>query len=487
MPSNTAISSLPNQSQQFFKVFAGIVLLSIFSAIAFDAYFLAGFPALLLLTYMAIVDFRKIFFLLIICIPLSTEFYFPNGLATDLPTEPLMIGLMFIYGVYVLRHGKEMESSFIRHPIALLLTLHLFWIFATTITSSLFWVSLKFSLAKVWYVVAFFFLAGSILKTEKDFKTFFWCVLIPLLSTILIIWIQHAAHGFSFDSVKGVLDPFYRNHVNYASLLALFIPFVWFARQWYPKRSFKRWVVTISLIILVIAIQLSYTRTAYVTLILAIGAYFIIRLKLVRLALIASVIALLTGFAYLVKNNTYLQYAPEYERTVTHHRFDNLVSATVEMKDISTMERFYRWIAGLQMAKDKLVVGYGPGNFYNFYKSYTVSSFRTYVSDNPEKSGIHSYFLLMLVEQGIPGMLIFITLSFYALIRGERIYHESADKYRKNMVMGVLLSFVVINAFLLINDMIETDKMGSFFFIGLAVLINADLANQKSKKAKQQK
>jgi len=479
MPNNTIISSIPSQNQLIFKVFAAVVLLSIFAAIAFDAYFLIGFPFLLLLTYVTIVDFRKVFFLLIICIPLSTEFYFPNGLATDLPTEPLMIGLMGVYLIYVLRHGREMDSSFVRHPLALLLLLHLFWIFATTITSSLFLVSLKFSLAKLWYVVTFFFLAGSILKTEKDFKTFFLCVLIPLLSTVFIIWVQHAAEGFSFEAVSGVLDPFYRNHVNYASLLALFIPFVWFARQWYPKRSTMRMFINFSIFVLLLAIQLSYTRTAYVTLFMAIGAYFIIRLKLVRLVLIVSIVALIAGFGYMIKNNTYLQYAPDYERTVTHHKFDNLVAATVEMKDISTMERFYRWIAGLNMAKEKLVVGYGPGNFYNFYKAYTVSSFRTYVSDNPEKSGIHSYFLLMLVEQGIPGMLIFIALSFYALIAGERIYHQTKNPIRKSIVMGVLLSFVVINAFLLINDMIETDKMGSFFFIGIAVLINADLANKR--------
>lgn len=482
MPSNATISSISAQNLLIFKVFAAIVLVSLFAAIAFDAYFVAAIPALLLLTYMTIVDFRKVFFLLIICIPLSTEFYFPNGLATDLPTEPLMIGLMGVYIIYVLRNGKEIDSSFVRHPLALLLVFHLFWIFATTITSSLFLVSLKFSLAKLWYVVTFFFLAGSILKTEKDFKVFFWCILIPLLSTVFIIWIQHAAQGFSFEAVGGVLDPFYRNHVNYASLLALFIPFVWFARQWYPKYSFRRGFINFSIFALLLAIQLSYTRTAYVTLFMAIGAYFIIRLKLVRLVLFASIVALIIGFGYMAKNNTYLQYAPDYERTVTHHRFDNLVAATVELKDISTMERFYRWIAGLQMAKDKLAVGYGPGNFHNFYKSYTVSSFRTYVSDNPEKSGIHSYFLLMLVEQGIPGMLIFIALSFYTLISGERIYHQSKDLIRKSIVMGVLLSFVVINAFLLINDMIETDKMGSFFFIGIAVLINADLANNRDAK-----
>lgn len=484
MPNNVTISSISVQNQLIFKGFAATVLLSIFAAIAFDAYFLAAIPALLLLAYLTIVDFRKVFFFLIICIPLSTEFYFPNGLATDLPTEPLMIGLMAVYGIYVLRHGREMDSSFIRHPLALLLLLHLFWIFTTTITSSLFLVSLKFSMAKLWYVVTFFFLAGSILKKEKDFKTFFWCILIPLLSTVFIIWIQHAAQGFSFKAVSGILDPFYRNHVNYASLLALFIPFVWFARQWYPKSSFKRRFLNFSLLVLLMAIQLSYTRTAYVTLFMAVGAYFVIQLKLVRFVLVASVVALFVGFTYMAKNNTYLQFAPDYEHTVTHNRFDNLVSATVEMKDISTMERFYRWIAGMRMAKEKLMTGYGPGNFYNFYKPYTVSSFRTYVSGNPEKSGIHSYFLLMLVEQGIFGMFIFIGLSFYALIMGERVYHQSSDPIRKSIVMGVLLSLVVINAFLLINDMIETDKMGSFFFIGLAVLINADLANKKSKELK---
>jgi O-antigen ligase len=215
---------------------------------------------------------------------------------------------------------------------------------------------------------------------------------------------------------------------------------------------------------------------------MAFGAYFIIRMKLVKFVLATSLVVLFAGYFYMAKNNTYLQFAPDYERTVTHVRFDNLVAATVQMKDISTMERFYRWIAGLRMANDKLLTGYGPGNFYHFYKSYTVSSFRTYVSDNPEKSGIHSYFLLMLVEQGVLGMLIFITLSFFALIRGERIYHESTNPIRKGIVMSTLLSFVVINAFLLINDMIETDKMGSFFFISLAVLINADLANKKEQK-----
>jgi len=479
MPNSTDISSsIADQHLRMFKGFALITLLSIFIGIATELYFLAAIPAFLLLAYLTIVDFKKIFFLLIICIPLSTEFYFPNGLATDLPTEPLMIGLMLIYGVYVLRHGREMDSSFIRHPLAVLLTLHLFWIFTTTITSSLFIVSLKFSLAKLWYITVFFFMAGSMIKREKDFKNLFWCILIPMMFTVGIVMLRHASYGFTFDTVAKTLSPFYRNHVNYAALLALFIPFVWFARQWYPSFSFKRLIITGSILILLVAIQLSYTRTAYVTLIMAVGAYFIIQFRLVKIAILASLLAALIGFAYLVNNNTYLDYAPDYEHTVVHKKFDNLVEATVAGEDISTMERFYRWIAGIRMSKEQPLVGYGPGNFYNFYKPYTVSSFKTYVSDNPEQSTIHSYFLLMLVEQGYPGMIIFMLLSFYALIKGEQVYHTCPNKTRKGIVMGAMLSLIVINAFLLINDMIETDKMGTFFFMNLAIIINMDLRNK---------
>ncbi|MFT5382853.1 MAG: O-antigen ligase, partial [Saprospiraceae bacterium] len=168
----------------------------------------------------------------------------------------------------------------------------------------------------------------------------------------------------------------------------------------------------------------------------------------------------------------------DYKNTIVHSKFDNLVEATINGEDVSTMERFYRWIAGFRMAAEKPITGFGPGNFYNFYKSYTVSSFETYVSDNPEKSGIHSYFLLMMVEQGFVGMIIFIALSFYALIKGEQVYHESRRITRKGIVMGAILSLVVINAFLLINDMIETDKMGTFFFMNLALIINMDIANK---------
>ncbi|MEL7021803.1 MAG: O-antigen ligase family protein, partial [Bacteroidota bacterium] len=173
--------------QLLFNVFALMILLCIFVGIGTEMYFVAGAPAALVIAYLAIVDFRRLFFLLLACIPISTEVVLPNGFGTDLPTEPLMIGLMFVYLLYVLRHGAQLSRRFIQHPITLLVLLHLGWILTTTVLSDLLFVSIKFSLAKIWYISVFYFMAGSLLKTEKDVKSFFWIIFIPLLATVIII------------------------------------------------------------------------------------------------------------------------------------------------------------------------------------------------------------------------------------------------------------------------------------------------------------
>lgn len=462
-------------SGSLFIALAGVILVSTVAGISTGWYFLAGLPALFLLAYLTIVDFRAVFFLLLACLPLSTEIQLSNGLGTDLPTEPFMVGLMLVYGLSVIQNGRHLDSRFIRHPISLLLLLHVFWILITTITSSLLLVSIKFALAKIWYVAVFYFLAGSILKNKRDVRLFFWIIFLPLMFTVLVTLARHSTYGFSFMDVHRVLHPFQRNHVNYAATLSLFFPIVCLAIGWYRRWSVRWWILTGAVVILTVAIYFSYTRAAYVAILIALGAYVVIRLRWMKYVLTATLLAVFLGMSFMVRENRYLDYAPNYDRTVSHYEFENLLEATAKGEDISTMERVYRWVAGFHMFRDEPVFGYGPGNFVNFYRPYTVTRFTTYVSDNKEQSGIHSYYLLVLVEQGIPGLIIFLALSFFVLIKGENIYHRCRDKEQRRIVLMVLLSTVVIDAFLIINDLVETDKVGSFFFLAMAILVNQDL------------
>jgi O-antigen ligase len=130
-------------------------------------------------------------------------------------------------------------------------------------------------------------------------------------------------------------------------------------------------------------------------------------------------------------------------------------------------------------------MGFGPGNFYPYYKSYTLASFETYVSDNPERSSTHNYALMLLTEQGTIGLAIFILLTVVIFIYGERIYHQTKDEDNKKIVMALLLMLAMVYVNLTLSDMLESDKVGPFFFIGIALLATLDIRN-RSLKAKRE-
>ena len=466
--------------KNLFRTYAAVTVASLLAAVGFESIFPAAIPPVLLLAYVAIVDFRQLFFLLLACIPFSIEYTFPNGFGTDLPTEPLMVGLMLIYFLYVAKSGFILRGGdFLRHPMTLLLILSLAWALVATMNSLDVFLSVKYMLAKVWYMVTFYFLGGVILQEKKDIQRFFWTLFIPLSMAVLITTLRHAAVGFSFQEVNYVMQPMFRNHVSYGCILAVFLPFIGLALTWQRPKSGVKWLLIGGFILFLLAIQLSFTRAAYGAVVGAAGFYFVVKYKWTRYFVAAAIIAIIGFVGFITSHDKYLDYAPRFDRTITHQNFDNLLEATAKGEDISTMERVYRWVAGFHMVANRPLTGFGPNNFFDFYKPFTVTKFKTYVSDNPDGSTVHCYYLLMAIEQGIPGTLLFFFLIFYVLLRGEKIYHKAKERWQRNTAMAVLLSFVTILILILINDLIETDKIGSFFFMNMAILINLDVLTKE--------
>jgi O-antigen ligase len=152
--------------------------------------------------------------------------------------------------------------------------------------------------------------------------------------------------------------------------------------------------------------------------------------------------------------------------------------ATIKGKDISSAERFYRWIAGIRMSRDYPLMGVGPNNFYDYYKPYGINEFHTWVSRNPERSTTHNYFLFMLVEQGYPALVLYASLIFAIFFYGQKLYHRLIGTEDRIIVMSVLcmIGALFINNFF--SELIETDKIGSIFYLGIAVLIVYDLKSR---------
>ena len=415
-------------------------------------------------------DFRTMYLLMWSTIPFSVEIDLPGGLSTDLPAEPLMWASCILLAGYFYLYHQKLDFRFVFHPLFVLLILHFFWIVFTSVISEVPLISIKYTLAKSWYIICFVVIPLVLFRQVNDFRTWGLFVLIPLLVTIVIILIRHSQYGFTFETINNAVIPIYRNHVDYACALGISLPFLWFLRSWFtgsPGKIF--WLFSITLI--VIGIYFSYTRAAWLCIPVAAIIYFIVRLKWMRVLIPAALATVILFIGWLTYDNTYLQYAPHYEKTISHKKFDALVSATYRMEDISTVERFYRWVAGYYMVREKPVSGFGPSSFYSFYHQFADRHFITYVSDNPEQSGMHNYYFMVAVEQGLIGLAIFLVFIIAVLLYGEGLYHRVESGIKKQLVMAAIVSFGCNLFVLTLNDMVETDKLGSFFFLSVAILI----------------
>jgi O-antigen ligase len=277
------------------------------------------------------------------------------------------------------------------------------------------------------------------------------------------------------------VTPFFRNHVNYSSMLVCTVP-VWIAIRIMNKGNrMKRFVTLIFILFIGVALFFSYSRGAWIALIAGLIAYWLIRKKILLITFIAGVVGITLFVFWLASSDRYLRYAHDYKTTIFHTDFREHLAATYNLKDVSTAERFNRWIAGVRMAKDNWLTGYGPNTFYDNYKPYAIPAFKTWVSRNEDHSTVHNYFLLTLVEQGVPGLFFFLILSGTMLFYAQHLYHRVNDLFYKiaAITTGVILVMILVVNFL--SDLLEADKVGSLFFLCLGLLIATDL-NTKEKK-----
>jgi O-antigen ligase len=125
------------------------------------------------------------------------------------------------------------------------------------------------------------------------------------------------------------------------------------------------------------------------------------------------------------------------------------------------------------------MTGYGPNTFYNNYRPYAIPAFKTYVSDNKEHSTVHNYFLLITIEQGIPGLIFFLLLIGAMIYYAQHLYHRVKDPFYKTIAITAGAILVMILTVNFLSDLVETDKVGSLFFLCFSMLIIADVNSKR--------
>ncbi|MEI6263909.1 MAG: O-antigen ligase family protein [Sphingobacteriia bacterium] len=417
-----------------------------------------------------IIKTKQVFWILLVLIPLSTELNLSPTLSLDFPIEIILLIITTI-AVAKLFHQPDIFNDTLRSPLLLLVVLHLLWILVCSFFSTTPLLSIKYFLAKIWYIIPFLMITPIALKNYTDWKKLVLCLCIPMSVLIVQILFRQSLYGFEFGAIKKAMFPFFRNHVNYSALLVCLIPIGWIIWKFTPSNTFHKKLSKSLLIIAVIALLFAYSRGAWLAMIIGLLSIFIFRKNWMGKAIIVSIILIGVIISTLSYQKNYIAFAPNHDQTIFHENFGEHLSATINRKDISNAERFHRWVAAARMIAEKPIIGFGPNSFYHQYQPFTVSAFKTWVSNNPEHSTVHNYFLLITIEQGIIGLILFISLFIYMLLAAQYLYHQfQSELYRTiSLVIGIVLVMIgVINC---ASDMIETDKIGSVFWLCGGALI----------------
>ena len=81
MLSNARIDKLDAKS--VFWILGSIILILVFAALATEAYFLLALPLFIAGAWVTLADYKKVFYLLFISIPISTDIDLPGGIALN--------------------------------------------------------------------------------------------------------------------------------------------------------------------------------------------------------------------------------------------------------------------------------------------------------------------------------------------------------------------------------------------------------------------
>ena len=458
----------------------GILFLTIMLFAATGSFFVLLTPLVFLYLVLVGLNWRTAYWLFLFTIPASIQINFANDtMAITLPDEPIMWVFLLLFSLVMARHPFSLPKWWWKDELVFITFLQFVWLIVAVVFSKVLFFSIKFLLAKTWLLVCFFVFPIWIFKEKKDFIKGFFLLFIPMFITIIVILIHHALMDFSFDKVQKAMSGLYYNHVDYSTVISMFFPLLLVA---YPllkgKGIIYRNTLIVVIIIFIVAILFAYARAAVVGVVFAVIVGLAMRAKLVNFVMPAFYGLIILMLVYLIPNNKFLEFRPDYNNTFMHKTFTDHLIATFRGKDMSSMERLYRWIAAVRMSREEPITGYGPHAFYYYYKPYAISCFQTYVSRNAEHSTTHNYFLYMLVEQGWPAMLLYALLIPVIFAKAQKLYHKFKDKFYRMVTIGLAMMFAVgfINNFF--SELIETHKVAALWYVPLALLV---VLQQKSR------
>jgi len=465
----------------FYLLSALFILLNAFFLVKKHSMVINALPLVFGIVLMAIYALDKLLYLVVFFTPLSLPLKeIMPGFSFDmfLPTEPLLVGILLIF-ILKCFADRKFDREILLHPVSLAIYLSLFWMFVTSLTSTMPLVSFKFFLSRVWFIVGFYLMAAKLFDSGKNIEKYIWLYTLPLLIVIFYATSRHLSYGlWDKQAANFVVNPLYNDHTAYGAALAMYVPFLFgfsFTRIYSPG---VRIFVRIVLGILLMGLILSYARAAWLSVMAAFGVWAIMRLKIRFKPLFITFLVVLS--VVIVFQNQLLMYLERNDTESSANLTEHISSISNISSDASNLERINRWSCAIRMFEDKPFFGWGPGTYMFNYAPYQLTADRTIISTNSADGGnAHSEYLGPMAESGFMGAVTFLLLIVVVVYTAVHTYSRTNDKRLKTIVMSALLGLITYYIHGILNNFLDTDKLSVPFWGFTAIIVAADIYTRK--------
>jgi len=443
-------------------------------------YYVSVLPLAISVVYFSFYKTKELLFFVILCTPfsLNLEELALGNIGFYLPTEPILFGLMILISIRALLRGIY-DKKLINHPVTLATLFYLSWMLITVFTSSNPIVSLKFLIAKLWFIIPLFFYLVIVFRDKENMYRVVWLYLISLAAVVFITLVRHYGWGFDQKAAHWIMSPFYKDHTSYGAIVAFYIPLTVGLMFRKKNSAIIQYVLILFLVILTIGLVYSYTRAAWLSLVASLGVWALFKLKIN-----IKYVALLGVFAGFVAYQSYTDINIALSKNKTDSS-ENLSKHIESMSNISTdasnLERINRWNCALRMFEERPVFGWGPGTYAFEYAPFQHSSEITVISTNfGNRGNAHSEYLGTLAEGGVIGLFSFLMLLFFVFYRASVLYIKLEDKELKTLLLSVILALVSYFVHGVLNNYLDTDKASVPVWTCFAIIVAMDIYHSQN-------
>lgn len=467
------------------KIFYAIglfFLILILTGIYFQNYFVALTPFALVFFWLLINQTKEILFFMVLCVPLSIQVNnVGGGMGMTFPTEPVFLLVMFGL-VAKLFDGSTFDKNILKSGLTLIIAGIIFWDIVCTIGSSMPLVSLKFLLSRILYVFVIYLLFSEFFKDKKSIIKFVWLLATGIFILSIYTLYNHSKGGFTRGFAYAAMQPLMPDHGMYAALVSFIIPPLIVIGIWgfYLKQNIILRIIAFLLaVFLSIAVILSYTRAAWLSLIGATAISIFIILGFRFRSFLAGIILLFAIYFYIQSD---VQTELSRNKQGSADDIEQHVSSITNVStDPSNLERLNRWNCAKRMFNERPILGWGPGTYVFQYAPFQVSSELTIISTNAGDLGnVHSEFLRPLSETGLIGFLLWILMILYSFYLGFRVFSKSKNNELKFLSLAIISGLSTYFIHGVVNNYSEFDKLAVPLWGFLAALVSLNSYHLKN-------